>query len=109
VSTDEALRRDVMANWNDDDRPPCPDCGSRLAYSHSEGCPRAFAADPPRVPFGSTTAQTATLTEAEHVLRGMWALYPDYFTALLAEVRLGRPLDLSAVAKARKALQDGAR
>jgi hypothetical protein len=29
--------------------PLCPDCGSLLAYSHSEGCPRAARLDPGRI------------------------------------------------------------
>lgn len=59
---------------------------------------------PVEVEFDPTSPERLTLTQAEHVLKGMYVLEPDYFASLLAEVTLGRPLDLSAIAKARKSL-----
>ena len=56
----------------------------------------------PVLPHGPDPRHIVTLEEAEHVLRGMWALEPDYFYALVAEVRMGRPLNLGAISKARK-------
>lgn len=56
----------------------------------------------PVLAYGPDPRHTVTLEAAEHVLRGMWALEPDYFAALLSEVLIGRPLNLGAVSKARK-------
>ena len=67
-----------------------------LASRRTDGAPVAIPFDAP--------GHTVNYTEAEHVLRGMFALEPDYFAALLMEVTLGRPLNLSAIAKARKTL-----
>jgi hypothetical protein len=63
----------------------------------------------PSPPAVTTPIGPVSAAEAEHVLAGMFALERDYFMSLLAEIRLGRPLDLGAVAKARKTLASAAR